>query len=51
MHCGDHLHGCDEDIHEPDGLDAALAPAEPAGFPRLERFLDAIHTCRQKKAV
>lgn len=35
----------------PGGLDAALAPAEPTGLPRLERFLDAIHTYRQKKAV
>jgi hypothetical protein len=35
----------------PGGLDAALAPAEPVGLPRLEPFLDAIHTCRQKKAV
>jgi hypothetical protein len=39
------------EIHHPGGLDAALAPAEPAGLPRLERFLDAIHTYRQKKAV
>jgi PKD repeat protein len=39
------------EIHHPGGLDAALAPAEPAGRPRLERFLDAIHTYRQKKAV
>ena len=35
----------------PGGLDAALAPAEPIGLPQLERFLDAIHTYRQKKAV
>jgi len=35
----------------PGGLDAALAPPEPIGLPRLERFLDAIHTYRQKKAV
>jgi tetratricopeptide (TPR) repeat protein len=35
----------------PGGLDAALAPPEPMGLPRLERFLDAIHTYRQKKAV
>jgi tetratricopeptide (TPR) repeat protein len=35
----------------PGGLDAALAPAEPTGLPRLERFLDAIHNYRQKKAV
>jgi tetratricopeptide (TPR) repeat protein len=35
----------------PGGLDAALAPPEPTGLPQLERFLDAIHTYRQKKAV
>jgi tetratricopeptide (TPR) repeat protein len=35
----------------PGGLDAALAPPEPIGLPQLERFLDAIHTYRQKKAV
>jgi tetratricopeptide (TPR) repeat protein len=35
----------------PGGLDAALAPPEPMGLPQLERFLDAIHTYRQKKAV
>ena len=46
----------------PGGLEAAFAPLEPApaavsvspaapALPRLERFLDAIHTRRQKKAV
>ena len=41
----------------PGGLDAALVPIEPiepqepAALPELERFLDAIHTYRQKKAV
>jgi tetratricopeptide (TPR) repeat protein len=37
----------------PGGLDAALMPdtgSSPA-LPKLERFLDAIHTRRQKKAV
>ena len=40
----------------PGGLEAALAPEpaahrEPRALPKLERFLDAIHTHRQKKAV
>ena len=41
----------------PGGVDAALAPVEPvaheepAALPKLVRFLDAIHTYRQKKAV
>ena len=50
----------------PGGLEAALAPEapiasnapitlvapiEPPALPKLERFLDAIHTYRQKKAV
>ena len=28
-----------------------LAPSDPPALPKLERFLDAIHTRRQKKAV
>ena len=41
----------------PGGVEAALAPIEsiaprePAALPRLVRFLDAIHSYRQKKAV
>ena len=41
----------------PGGVEAALAPIEPlepeqpAALPKLVRFLDAIHTHRQKKAV
>jgi tetratricopeptide (TPR) repeat protein len=40
----------------PGGLEAALgpdpiAPSRPPALPKLERFLDAIHTRRHKKAV
>ena len=42
----------------PGGIEAALAPVDrpiapsaPPALPKLERFLDAIHTSRQKKAV
>lgn len=41
----------------PGGVEAALAPTEPVpvpeppALPKLVRFLDAIHTYRQKKAV
>lgn len=41
----------------PGGVEGALAPVEllqptePAALPQLVRFLDAIHTYRQKKAV
>jgi tetratricopeptide (TPR) repeat protein len=32
-------------------VDRPIAPSNPPALPKLERFLDAIHTRRQKKAV
>lgn len=36
---------------EPAAVSAPIAPYAPPALPKLERFLDAIHTRRQKKAV
>lgn len=39
------------DGHQSFGSTQPVAALAPAGLPELERFLDAIHTYRQKKAV